>query len=81
MNELINHITKEATLSSLEVAKMIEKQHKNLLSDIRGYVEELNELKIEPVNFFQESTYTDKKEKQGHALMSQRKVVNLSLTN
>ena len=53
MNELMNHITKEATLSSLEVAKMIEKQHKNLLSDIRGYVEELNELKIEPVNFFQ----------------------------
>lgn len=61
MNELMNQITKEATLSSLEVAEMVEKQHKNLLSDIRGYVEELNELKIEPVNFFQESTYTDKK--------------------
>ena len=40
---------------------MVEKQHKNLPSDIRGYVEELNELKIEPVNFFQESTYIDKK--------------------
>lgn len=61
MNELINQTMKEATLSSLEVAEMVEKQHKNLLSNIRGYVEELNELKIEPVNFFQESAYTDKK--------------------
>lgn len=51
----------EQTLSSLEVAQMIRKQHKNLLADIRGYAEELNELKIQPVDFFQEDTYIDRK--------------------
>lgn len=47
----------EQTLDSMEIAKMIGKQHKNLLADIRGYAEELGELKIQPSNFFQESTY------------------------
>lgn len=49
------------TLSSLEVAGMVGKQHKNLLADVRGYVEELNELKIQPVDFFREATYKDAK--------------------
>ena len=55
----------EQTLTSLEVAEMIGKEHKNLLADIRGYIKELGELKIqltnsieiEPTDFFQESTY------------------------
>ncbi|MBS4931775.1 MAG: ORF6C domain-containing protein [Clostridiales bacterium] len=44
-------------LDSREVAEMTGKQHKNLLADIRGYVKELDELKIQPVDFFQEATY------------------------
>ena len=44
-------------LDSREVAEMTGKQHKNLLADIRGYVNELGELKIQPTDFFQESTY------------------------
>lgn len=49
--------TKERTISSIEVAEMVGKAHKNLLADIRGYVDELGELKIQPTDFFAESTY------------------------
>lgn len=51
----------EQTISSLEVADMVEKQHKNLLRDITKYNEELNQLKIELVEFFRTSTYRDGK--------------------
>jgi Rha family phage regulatory protein len=44
-------------ITSLEVAEMIEKDHKNVLRDIRGYSGELGKLKIEPTDFFIESTY------------------------
>lgn len=50
----------EQTLGSREVAKMIGKEHKNLMRDMRSYVEELAELKIEPGEFFRENTYLDK---------------------
>ena len=49
----------EKKLDSREVAEMVGKQHKNLLADIRGYVSELAELKIQPGVFFQENTYLD----------------------
>ena len=52
----------EETLDSREVAEMVEKQHKNLLRDINGYIENMKqgtELKIEPSEFFIPSTYTD----------------------
>lgn len=51
----------EQTLDSREVAEMVEKKHYNLIRDIKGYVEELNELKIEVVEFFRESAYKDGK--------------------
>ncbi len=47
----------EQTLDSREVAEMVGKQHKNLLADVRGYIEELGQLKIQPSDFFKESTY------------------------
>lgn len=50
----------EQKLDSREVAEMVGKEHKNIIRDIRGYVKELGELKIEPTNFFTESEYTDK---------------------
>lgn len=46
---------------SREVAEMVERQHKELMRDIRHYCEVLNERKIAPVDFFIESTYTDNK--------------------
>ena len=50
----------EQRLDSREVAEMVGKEHKNIIRDIRGYVKELGELKIEPTDFFTESEYTDK---------------------
>lgn len=50
----------EQRLDSREVAEMVGKEHKNIIRDIRGYVRELGELKIEPTDFFTESEYTDK---------------------
>lgn len=63
----------EQTLTSIEVAKMIGREHKNLLADIRGYIQELSflineetglgELKIQPTDFFKESTYVTEQNK------------------
>ena len=61
MNEIIIN---NYTLDSREVAVMVEKEHKNLLRDIAGYIENMrnsNRLKIEPVEFFIKSTYVDAK--------------------
>lgn len=58
MNELMMKII-ENTLSSLEVSEMVGKEHKNVMRDIRNYVSELSELKIEPGDFFIESIYID----------------------
>lgn len=51
----------EKTITSLEVAEMVEKDHSKLLRDIKKYTEYLNEAKIGLVDFFMEDTYTDKK--------------------
>ena len=51
-------------VDSREVAKLVEKQHKNLLRDINGYIETMRnptELKIELSGFFIQSTYKDDK--------------------
>lgn len=61
MHSITNIFTKEKTISSLEVAEMVEKKRYNLIRDIKGYVEELNELKIEVVEFFRENMYKDGK--------------------
>jgi Rha family phage regulatory protein len=54
-------ISLDQALDSREVAVMVGKQHKNLLADMRSYMSELNELKIQPVDYFKETTYTDGK--------------------
>ncbi len=51
----------EQTLDSREVADMVGKEHKNLMRDVRFYVEELGQLKIEPADFFRASTYRNGK--------------------
>ena len=47
----------EQTITSMEVAEMVGKEHKNILRDIKKYVSELAELKIELGNFFTEDTF------------------------
>lgn len=53
----------EQTLDSREVAEMVGKKHYNLIRDIKGYVEELGELKIEFTDFFRENTYKTEQNK------------------
>lgn len=47
----------EQTISSIEVAEMVGKEHKELLRDVRRYCEQLGESKIALTDFFEESTY------------------------
>ncbi len=58
MNELIRTSN---TITSLEVAEMVKKQHNELLKDIRRYIKQLNEGEIPHVEFFKESSYVDEK--------------------
>ena len=51
----------KTTLTSMEVAQMVEKEYKQILKDIRRYTQQLNEGKISPVEFFTGSTYIDGK--------------------
>lgn len=49
----------EQTISSVEVAEMVEKKHADLMRDIRRYAEQLAESNIALGDFFKESTYKD----------------------
>lgn len=51
----------EQTIDSREVAEMVDKEHRQLLKDIRRYAKQFNEGKISPVEFFKENTYKDSK--------------------
>lgn len=54
----------KSVIDSREVAEMVEKQHKNLLADIRSYLkimEKANGLNFQPVDFFIPSNYQDNK--------------------
>lgn len=58
---IFNHDGKLVT-DSREVAKMIRKNHKELMRSIRGYVEVLEtSAKLRPLDFFIENTYKDSK--------------------
>jgi len=54
MNELM-----KSTITSMEVALMVEKKHADLLKDIRRYQSQLAEGKIPSGDFFNESSYMD----------------------
>jgi Rha family phage regulatory protein len=57
-----NLITKETlqTIDSREVAEMVDKQHKELLRDIRNYSGYLAESNLALGDFFNDSTYLDR---------------------
>lgn len=56
MNNLIGN-----TITSMEVAQMVGKEHKELLRDVRRYCEQFNESSLALVEFFKESAYIDGK--------------------
>ncbi len=56
MDNLIT-MNREQTITSLEVAEMVEKQHNELMKDIRRYCEQLSLGKIPQSDFFTENTY------------------------
>jgi len=51
-------------LDSREVAEMVGKEHNKLLRDIRVYITQLNASKVGHSDFFTESQYTDKSNRQ-----------------
>jgi anti-repressor protein len=51
-------------LDSREVAEMVGKEHNKLLRDIRVYITQLNAAKVGHTDFFTESQYTDKSNRQ-----------------
>lgn len=53
----------EQTLTSMEVAEMVGKQHNELLKDIRRYSEQLGQGKIPQSDFFTENTYQNSQNK------------------
>lgn len=53
----------EQTISSVEVAEMVGKDHNMLLRDIRRYVEQFRQSKIAQSDFFTESTYQNSQNK------------------
>lgn len=64
MNDMIEVTNnKNLFLSSLEVAEMIEKEHRKLLRDIRNYSNYLGEAKIGLSDFWTESTYKSSQNK------------------
>lgn len=56
MNEII---AKNNTITSLEVAEMVGKEHSNLMKDIRRYIQKSAEVKIDLGDFFIKSAYLD----------------------
>ena len=59
MNEL-----EQKYIDSREVAEMVGKEHKNVIRDIRGYLEEFSQLNFEPSDFFTESIYKNERGKE-----------------
>lgn len=51
------------TITSMEVATMVLKDHNKLMRDIRRYINQLGEAKIGHSDFFQESTYVSEQNK------------------
>ena len=51
----------QKTITSMEVAEMVGKDHSKLLRDIRNYIDQFNQSKIGFVEFFSESNYKDGK--------------------
>lgn len=61
-NELIKQIDGNQVMDSRDVAKMIGKRHRDLMRDIRRYINDMaTSAKLRALDFFIESTYEDAK--------------------
>lgn len=60
--EELKLVNGKAVMDSRDVAKMVEKQHKNLIRDISRYIKDIETgSDLSPLNFFIESNYEDAK--------------------
>lgn len=74
MNEItLTSINGIDVVDSRQVAEAVDKEHGKLLRDIRVYCGYLNEAKIDLVDFFIESSYTDAKGEQRPCYLCTRK--------
>lgn len=65
MYDLMNTDTKEKiTITSLEVAEMVGKEHNDLMKDIRRYLSQMSQGNISQSDFFIESTYKTERGKE-----------------
>ena len=53
-----------ASITSMEVAEMTGKIHKNLIRSIETYMKHFSQLNFEPAKYFNLSTYLDEQEKE-----------------
>lgn len=63
MNNIIVSNTNES-ITSMEVAQMVNKEHSKFIRDIRRYINQLGEAKIGFTDFFQETTYISEQNKE-----------------
>lgn len=56
-NIQVTYAGQQQTITSLEVAEMVGREHKNVMRDIEKIKGDLNALKVEPVKYFLESAY------------------------
>ncbi len=61
MTNIMTTTNKLESITSMEVAQMVEKEHHKLLRDIRRYINQFNQSNLGHVEFFQESLYQDGK--------------------
>ena len=72
----VKNIRGQQAIDSREVAEMVERNHKELLRDIRKYIEimeKANERNFAPVDFFIESSYKDSKGETRHCYLITKK--------
>ncbi|MBT2697027.1 phage regulatory protein/antirepressor Ant [Bacillus sp. ISL-40] len=60
-------------VSSIQVAVIVQKEHKNLMRDIRGYIEILDGSQLSSRDFFIESTYLNSQNKEQPCYLLTRK--------
>lgn len=57
-------ISTTETITSMEVASMVNKEHSQLLKDMRRYINQLGKVNFDFSDFFQESTYISEQNKE-----------------
>lgn len=70
---VLNNTTGTATIDSREVAEMVDKNHKDLMRDIRGYEGILTGADLRPLDFFIPSAYKDLKGEERSCYLITRK--------